>query len=177
MRIVSGKFKGRRFNPPKNLPVRPTTDLAKEGLFNIINNEYYFEGLEVLDLFSGTGNIALEFESREVKSVTAVDQNSRCIRFIRSLNEDFDCSINIRQEDVFSYLKTCTQSFKIIFADPPYEFSKEQYLSIINTVFDRDLLKEEGLLITEHDSHLDLSDHPRFRNFKKYGGNIFSFFE
>lgn len=177
MRIISGHFKGRRFNPPKNLPVRPTTDLAKEGLFNILNNEYYFDNLEVLDLFSGTGNIALEFVSRGVKSVQSVDQNSNCVRFIKKLNQDFNCDINVRQDDVFKFLATTGKTFKIIFADPPYEFTKEQYLKIVNTIFDRDLIQDDGLLITEHDSHLDLSDHPRFRNSKKYGGNIFSFFE
>ena len=136
MRIVSGKFKGRRIKAPKNLPVRPTTDMAKESLFNIINNEYYFDKLTVLDLFSGTGNIAIEFASRGAPQITAVDKHSACIKQINDLNREFDTDITTYRMDVFKYLDQAATKYKLIFADPPYDFSQELFESIVQKVFD-----------------------------------------
>ena len=176
MRIVSGKFKGRRIKAPKNLPVRPTTDMAKESLFNIINNEYYFDKLTVLDLFSGTGNIAIEFASRGAPQITAVDKHSACIKQINDLNREFDTDITTYRMDVFKYLDQAANKYKLIFADPPYDFSQELFESIVQKVFDNNLLLEEGLLVVEHSKHTELNHLKHFQYDKRYGGNVFSFF-
>ncbi|MDC3275147.1 RsmD family RNA methyltransferase, partial [Flavobacteriaceae bacterium] len=119
MRIISGTYKGRRLKAPKNLPVRPTTDMAKEALFNILMHRYDFRDLSVLDLFSGTGNIAYEFCSRGTLSVLAVDKEFRCTKFIESTAAEFNMPIDVLKSDVFSFLERNTQTFDIIFADPP----------------------------------------------------------
>lgn len=177
MRIISGKHKGRRLQAPKNLPVRPTTDIAKESLFNIINNLYYFEGLNILDLFSGTGNISYEFASRGVENITAVDQHFGCIRYINQVNKEFDFSINTIKSDVYKFIEKTALTSDIVFADPPYDFSEEQFLKIATIVFEKKLLKEDGLLIIEHSKQTKLSKHPNFSYERRYGGNVFSFFE
>ena len=177
MRIISGKFKGKRIQAPKNLPVRPTTDMAKEALFNILNNLYYFNDVSVLDLFSGTGNISFEFVSRGCETITAVDSNSNCTKFIYKTAEELNMPIQIVKTDVFKYLETTKSTFDIIFADPPYEFQPEKFEQIIDLVFKNNLLNEGGLLIVEHSKHTNLTQHPLIAYQKKYGGNMFSFFE
>lgn len=176
MRIISGKFKGRRIQAPKKLPVRPTTDMAKEGLFNILNNRFYFDEISVLDLFSGTGNICYEFASRGVTQITAVDQNQGCIRFIESTATQFEMPIHTVLNDVASFLQKTALKVDIIFADPPYNMSAEELEKIIAFVFDRDLLLPEGELIIEHEKKMDLSTAPQFVSKRKYGGSAFSFF-
>ncbi|MCK5846032.1 MAG: 16S rRNA (guanine(966)-N(2))-methyltransferase RsmD [Bacteroidales bacterium] len=176
MRIVSGTLKSRRIDTPNNLPVRPTTDMAKEALFNILNNKYYIEDLKVLDLFSGTGNIAYEFYSRESESVTAVEQNSKCIKFIKETKEKFDMdNLQIIQSDCFSFLKSVNSKYHLIFADPPYDMPN--YEEIIDLVFTRDLLEEDGILIMEHSKSNNLSKHEYFSEKRRYGGVNFSFFK
>ena len=177
MRIISGKYKGRRIIAPKNLPVRPTTDMAKEALFNILNNHYYFDAIEVLDLFSGTGNISYEFASRGTEKITAVDAHFECIKFINSICKQFDLPMNTIKSDVFKYLENTALKADIIFADPPYDFDIELFNKIADLVFEHDLLYEDGLLVIEHSSHTNLSNHKYFSYDKKYGGNKFSFFE
>lgn len=177
MRIISGQFKGRRITAPKKLPVRPTTDMAKEALFNIINNLYYFDEISVLDLFSGSGNISYEFASRGTKTITAVDSHFRCIKFINETAEAFEMSINTIKSDVYSFLEKSSQKQTIIFADPPYDFSVEQFSKIPELVFKNDLLEENGTLIIEHSKHTNLSEVINFSYAKSYGGNTFSFFE
>lgn len=177
MRIISGTQKGRRLQAPKNLPVRPTTDISKESLFNILNNLYYFEGLDILDLFSGTGNISYEFASRGVENITSVDQHFGCIKYINQVSDEFDFSINTIKSDVYKFLSKTSLTSNIIFADPPYDFSDEQFLKIANIVFEKELLKEDGILIIEHSKQTKLNDHPNFSYEKRYGGNVFSFFE
>ena len=176
MRIISGKHKGRRLSPPKNLPVRPTTDMAKESLFNIINNSYYWDSLTVLDLFSGTGNIAIEFASRGAKEITCVDKNAGCVKYINELNKEFDANMSIYKSDVYKFLDSATKSYKLIFADPPYDFSQDRFEKIIDTIFDNDLLMKEGVLVVEHSKHTELDQHKMFKFDKRYGGNVFSFF-
>ena len=156
MRIISGKYKGRRLTAPKNLPVRPTTDMAKEALFNIINNEYYFETLSVLDLFAGTGNISYEFASRGVPQITSVDRNSGCVRYMNTIAEEFEFNLDIRKFDVFKYLEQASGSYKLIFADPPYDLDQSLFEKIITLVFEKNLLTEEGTLIVEHSKHTKL---------------------
>jgi 16S rRNA (guanine(966)-N(2))-methyltransferase RsmD len=177
MRIISGKHKGRRLHAPKSLPVRPTTDMAKESLFNIINNNYYFEDLQVLDLFSGTGNISYEFASRGTEEITAVDQHYGCIKYINEICEEFDFSINTIKSDVYKFIEKTKIQADIIFADPPYNFTDENFAKIATIVFDNNLLKENGMLIIEHSKQTKLSNHPNFTQEKRYGGNVFSIFE
>jgi len=177
MRIISGKYKGKRLTAPKKLPVRPTTDMAKEALFNILNNRFYFDELKILDLFSGTGNISYEFASRGTESITAVDGYQGCVRYISKTAQELGFPINTIKSDVFKYLQGTPDKFDLIFADPPYDFDTEQFLKIANVVFDKELLQEEGVLIIEHSEHTDLSEHPNFSEQRKYGGSIFSFFE
>lgn len=177
MRIISGTYKGRRFTPPKNLPVRPTTDMAKESLFNIINNYYYFDEISVLDLFSGTGNISYEFASRGTQRIIAVDNNYNCIKYITSTANNFEMPIHALKSNVFKYLEQTKQKHTIIFADPPYNFSLEEFAQIPDLVFKNNLLEDQGMLIIEHSKHTDLSKQEHFSFTKSYGGNSFSFFE
>lgn len=177
MRIISGKHKGRRLQAPKKLPVRPTTDLAKESLFNILNNHYYFHEISVLDLFAGTGNISYEFASRGTETITAVDGDYGCVRFIKETSAQLDLNITAIKSDVYKFLdKTYIQS-DIIFADPPYAFTTEQFAKIAATVFERNLLLEDGFLIIEHAKETKLEHVENFSFSKGYGGSVFSFFE
>lgn len=177
MRIISGKHKSKRITAPKNLPVRPTTDMAKESLFNIINNLYYFDAITVLDLFAGTGNISYEFASRGTETITAVDANYNCVRFINKTAKELQIDMNTVKSDVYKFLEKTPLTADIIFADPPYDFSEEQFLKIADTVFERNLLAEDGILIIEHSKHTDLTQHTKHSYDKRYGGNVFSFFE
>jgi 16S rRNA (guanine(966)-N(2))-methyltransferase RsmD len=176
MRIISGKHKGRRITAPKNLPVRPTTDLAKESLFNILNNHYYLDTISVIDLFSGTGNIAFEFASRGSKNIHAVDGNFNCVKFIDKISNEFDFYINTYKSDVFKFLEKTALKTDIIFADPPYNLEKDKFSKIIEIVFERNLLNDNGILIVEHSKHMDLSVNDFFNYSKKYGGSVFSFY-
>ncbi|MDO6802947.1 16S rRNA (guanine(966)-N(2))-methyltransferase RsmD [Wenyingzhuangia sp. 1_MG-2023] len=177
MRIVSGKYKSRRLTAPKNLPVRPTTDMAKESLFNIINNWYHFHEVRVLDLFSGTGNISYEFASRGATNIIAVEQHSGCIYYINQTAKELDFDIQTIKADVFSFLGKHQGSYDVIFADPPYDFSDEQFGKIPALVFENNLLSENGTLIVEHSQQTDLNNLPNFTQSKRYGGCMFSFFE
>lgn len=178
MRIISGSLKSRRITAPKNLPVRPTTDLSKESLFNILNNLYHFQGLVVLDLFAGTGNISYEFGSRGADSITAVDADFKCYKFIKETTKVLDLPIQTIKKDVFTYLEQKpTQQFDIIFADPPYNMSQEQFEKIVELVFKSNLLNETGMLIIEHSKHTKYPESKLLSFEKKYGGSVFSFFE
>ncbi|MGB0892698.1 MAG: RsmD family RNA methyltransferase [Flavobacteriaceae bacterium] len=177
MRIISGKHKGKRLTAPKKLPVRPTTDMSKEALFNILNNHFYFDAISVIDLFAGTGNISYEFASRGTQQIYAVDGFYGCIKFINETAKNLDLNINATKSDVYKFLEKTSLKTDVIFADPPYDFEVEQFLKIADLAFERDLLNEEGLLIIEHSKHTDISKHPKFSYAKKYGGSVFSFFE
>lgn len=176
MRIISGTHKGRRLIAPKRLPVRPTTDNAKEALFNILNNRYYFDELKVLDLFAGTGNISFEFASRGALDLTCVDAHAGCIKFIYKIAQELGFPIQTIRQDVFQYLEAVQAKFNIIFADPPYAFDVSQFETIVNTVFERELLLEEGALIIEHPKHTDLSGLKHHLESRRYGSSVFSFF-
>ena len=177
MRIISGKYKGRRIFPPKNLPVRPTTDMSKEALFNVLNNHFSFEGLKVLDLFSGTGNISYEFASRGSDNITSVDGDFGCVKFIKEVAEEYDFNIAAMKSDVFKFLEKNNTSYDIIFADPPYALDQKTFERIVLLVFERELLREEGMMVIEHSKYTKM-DHLMHFSFKKtYGGSIFSFFE
>lgn len=177
MRIISGKFKSKRLQAPKNLPVRPTTDMAKEALFNIINNLYYFHEINVLDLFSGTGNISYEFGSRGTENITAIDGHFGCIKYINTTSKELDLNIQAYKSDVYKFLEKCTTKFDVIFADPPYDFEVDKFEKIVALVFEKELLNEGGILIIEHSKHTNFTDNSQLSYQKKYGGNMFSFFE
>ena len=176
MRIVSGKYKGRRIVAPGKLPVRPTTDMAKEALFNILNNTYYFDEISVLDLFCGIGSICLEFGSRGTRDITAVDSNPGCVQFVDKTSRSLDLGIQTLRSDVFTFLERSSRSYDLIFADPPYEMPQEKFLDLVNAVFERKVLDQEGMLIIEHGKNTDLSGHPNYLRSRKYGSNVFSFF-
>jgi len=176
MRIISGTYKGKRLTAPKNLPVRPTTDFAKEGLFNILHHQIDFYEVSLLELFAGTGNISFEFASRGCPEITSVDAHHGCVAFIQKTTDELDFPIKTIKADVFKYLDKATASYDVIFADPPYAFENEDINKIIGNIFQKDLLKPDGILIIEHSKHLDISQLPHFDRFRKYGGSVFSFF-
>lgn len=177
MRIISGKHKSKRIFAPKKLPVRPTTDMAKEALFNILNNNYYFVDISFLDLFAGTGNISYEFASRGTNNIVSVDADYGCIKFIDKISMEMDFSISTIKSDVFSFLEKSMLKVDIIFADPPYDLSVEDFAKIPELVFKNQILLDDGMLIIEHSKHTDLSSLDHFSNQRKYGGSVFSFFK
>jgi len=175
MRIISGTHKGRPIHPPGNLPVRPTTDYAKESLFNILNNRVDFEGLTVLDLFAGTGSISFEFASREAALVTSVDKNFHCTDFMRKTSSLMGFQqIKVVQANVFTFLGFCKLQYDLIFADPPYDM--ENVTTIPDLVMNNKLLNEDGMLVIEHSRDFDFSKHPAFKEHRVYGKVNFSFF-
>ncbi|GEM55929.1 16S rRNA (guanine(966)-N(2))-methyltransferase RsmD [Flavobacterium branchiophilum NBRC 15030 = ATCC 35035] len=177
MRIISGKFKGRRLSPPKNLPVRPTTDMSKEALFNVLNNHFHFDELKILDLFAGTGNISYEFASRGSNNITSVDADFGCIKYIKQTTDEFDFDIAAVKSDVFAYIEKCKSTFDVIFADPPYALDQKIFEKLVVSIFDKAILDPEGMLVIEHSKHTTLNHLDHFSFQKNYGGSIFSFFE
>ncbi len=177
MRIISGSHKGRRITAPKKLPVRPTADRAKEALFNILNNRVYFDELSVIDLFSGTGNIAYEFASRGAVRITTVDAHAGCTAFIAKTAEMLGFPITAIKGDALGFLQKTPMKADVIFADPPYDLELQVFTDIPKMVLERKLLNEGGVLIIEHSDKTDLSDQTGFQEQRKYGGSVFSFFE
>ena len=176
MRIISGKLKGRRLHVPTNITARPTTDFAKEGLFNLLNNRIDFEDIDVLDLFAGTGSISIEFVSRDCKSVISIEQNERHAAFIRKICAELKiANLTLIKTDVFKFIDTCHSQFDMIFADPPYEL--EQLPKIPDLIFSKKLLKEDGLFVMEHSSKNNFDQHPHFVDHRNYGNVNFSFFQ
>ncbi|MDF2437050.1 MAG: methyltransferase, RsmD family [Bacteroidota bacterium] len=175
IRIISGTHKSRVVHAPKNLPVRPTTDFAKESIFNILNNHFEFEGLKVLDLFSGTGNITYEFLSRGSTDIISVDDSYLCTSFIKKTIEAFKLpKARVIKADAFSFLKNNTETYDIIFADPPYDLEKIPMIAPL--VFEKGLLRKNGWLIVEHGPSTDLSNQEHFKEKRKYGNVNFAIF-
>ncbi len=178
MRIIGGKFKGRRFTPPaKGWPTRPTTDFAKEGLCNVLMNRIDFEDIKALDLFGGSGSMSYEFISRGCTDMTYVDKFPACVRFVKATATTLKVEDQIRifRRDVFRFLSKINEQFDLIFADAPYDLPKLD--TIPDVVFEHNCLAEGGILIVEHDIKNDFSQHPRFIEARKYSSTIFSFFE
>ncbi|PIE86202.1 MAG: 16S rRNA (guanine(966)-N(2))-methyltransferase RsmD [Bacteroidia bacterium] len=174
MRIIRGLFRGRHFNLPKFFRDRPTTDLAKEALFNIIENNYYIDKLRVLDLFAGSGSISYEFASRACTDITSVDKNLRYVEFIRKTANELGVDINAVKADFFKYIRTPQAPYDIIFADPPFDMQRIDEIPF--EVFTNKLLTPKGWLIIEHSKNLDFSKHLNFESHRKYGKVNFSFF-
>jgi len=175
VRIISGTYRGKQIHPPRNFKARPTTDFARESLFNILIHQYDFEDLEVLDLFGGTGIITYEFASRSVRSVVTIEMDPAHFKFIRNTcNEmDLDC-VTVIRGDAFRYLKKPYQSFDVIFADPPYDHPRLE--EVPDLVFSSEILAKGGLFILEHSSNHTFTANSHFVKQRKYGGVNFSFF-
>ncbi len=176
MRIVGGIFGGRRFNPPAKIPARPTTEVAKEGLFNVLNNAISMEGIKTLDLFGGTGSISYELASRGALDLTIVERDPATINFIKKTAKELDIAgkLYIVSGDVFKYMKQCTEQFNFIFAGPPYALQNIDELPL--HVFEKKLLLPGGIFVLEHTPRNDYQKHPNFQRMKNYGTTIFTFF-
>lgn len=175
MRIISGSHKGKLLLPGKGFEARPTTDFAKESLFNILANQIDFEGIDVLDLFSGTGGISFEFASRGAAMVEAVEINHKHAMFIQKITRELNFTqLRLYKINAFTFLKTCTRKYDIIFADPPYDMDGVDALP--NLILEKDLLKENGLFILEHAKKLHFNNHPNLSDHRYYGSVNFSFF-
>lgn len=176
MRIIGGKYRGKSIMPPQGYKARPTTDFAKEGLFNILNNEYEMDGLKVLDLFGGTGAITFEFASRGASMVYCVEMLPLHANFIKSQAAKFAMeNVTVVRHNVFEFLEICREKFDIIFADPPYAL--EGLASLPDKVFSKDILHPGAYFILEHPDEYSFESHPYFVKERKYGNVHFSFFE
>ena len=181
MRVITGKYKGRHFDVPRTFKARPTTDFAKENLFNVLKGYIDFdEEPTALDLFSGTGSITLELLSRGCAQVVSVEQDRdhhrfilQCIEKLKGERETFN--VQCLRADVFRYVKSCHQQFDFIFADPPYALPQLEQLPDI--ILSHQLLREDGLFVLEHGKKQDFSNHPRFVDHRAYGSVNFSFFK
>jgi 16S rRNA (guanine(966)-N(2))-methyltransferase RsmD len=175
MRIVGGKYRNRRLHPPREIAARPTTDFAKEGLFNVLQHSIALDGIRVLDLFAGTGNISLEFLSRGAAEVISVDQDRVLLNFMQRMARELnETHWRMVKQDVFTFLNSHRGRYDIVFADPP--FHMEGIERIPTLVFNAGLLGTDGTLIMEHQEKLDLSHVPGYQRTRSYGLVQFSFF-
>lgn len=176
MRIISGKYRAKDIPAPKNFKGRPTTNFAKEGLFQLLRNRYDLNTIDVLDLFAGSGNISYEFISAEVKSVTAVERNKGYTRFIEKQTERyFPGELDVINADAYRFVQKAGLNYDVIFADPPYD--DDRLAELPNLVFGNENLKENALLIVEHSQVTDFSKHPYIEETRKFGKARFSFFK
>lgn len=176
MRIIGGELRGRRFNPPANLKARPTTDMAKESLFDILNNRLDYEDMTVLDMFGGTGSISYEFASRCCKNVVTIEMNYTNYAFIQKTVRDLKIeNMNVIKGDTFKFVESTGMKFDLIFADPPYDNPKLPEIPSI--VFERGLLAPGGILILEHPKTFSFDNDPHFFEHRRYGHVNFSFFK
>lgn len=175
MRIIAGTLRGRRLEPPQDLPVRPTTDMARESLFNILNNYVDYEDCSVMDLFAGTGAVSLEFISRGARDVTAIDINVQCTDFIKRCATQFHVNnLHVVRANVLDLLMRANRRFDIVFADPPYALAELPTLPDI--VFEKEVLTDDGIFILEHPREYSFEEHPHFWQHRAYGKVNFTFF-
>ncbi len=176
MRIVGGAFSGRRFNPPSGIPARPTTDVAKEGLFNTLENMMDLTEIKTCDIFGGTGSISYELASRGATDLTLIERDPASIQFIKKTAASLGIAdqMKIIKGDVFKFMKHCREQYDFIFAGPPYALQNIDDLPIL--VFEKRMLKPEGIFVLEHTPRNDYQHHPRFQRMKNYGTTVFSFF-
>ena len=175
MRIISGKYKGRHFNIPRTFKARPTTDFAKENLFNILTNIVDFEETTALDLFSGTGSISLELLSRGCKKVTSVEMDSQHFAFLKKCQNTLQESAwHAVRDDVFRFIRRCNTSYSLVFADPPYALKELKDIPAL--VLDGELLCDGGIFIFEHGKDYSFTEHPLFFRHVAYGSVNFTLF-
>lgn len=176
MRIIGGEHGGRRFNPPTHMPyTRPTTDIAKEGLFNMLQHKLDFTSIRTLDLFGGTGSISYELASRGVTDLTIVEKDIQMYQFIRKTAESLSMeNFNVIKSDVFKFLQQCNDSFDFIFAGPPYALQTIDELPKL--VMEKKLVKEGGIFVLEHTPRNDYKKTPFYQSERNYGTTVFSFF-
>ena len=176
MRIVGGTFGGRRFSPPARIPARPTTEVAKEGLFNMLSNIIDFEGLKTLDIFGGPGSISYELASRGATDLTLIERDPLTIDFIKKTAKELGIAdiLQIIRGDVFKFMKQSTDQYNFIFAGPPYALANIDELPLL--VFEKDMLAPDGIFVLEHTPRNDYQKHPRFLRMKNYGTTVFTFF-
>lgn len=176
MRIISGTLGGRRINPPANMPhTRPTTDIAKEGLFNILQNNLDFEELKTLDLFAGTGCISYELASRGVTDLTLVEKDPKMYNFIKTNAANLKIeNLKLVRSDVFKFIETSTEQFNFIFAGPPYALTEIDQIPTV--LFEKNLVAKDGWFVLEHTPRNDYKDYPFFKMQRNYGTTVFSFF-
>jgi 16S rRNA (guanine(966)-N(2))-methyltransferase RsmD len=175
VRIISGSLRGRKILAPKNLPVRPTTDFAKEALFNILRNQVDIEESDILDLFAGTGNISLEFISRGAKTCMSVEQDTGCIKFIQKISKEYKLNNHrIIRDDVFKFIKKGFGHYDLIFADPPYHM--DRLAELPDLIFKKGILNENGLLVLEHGKENSFEEHPNLLFTRNYGNVNFTLF-
>ncbi len=175
MRIVGGSLRGKRFYPPKNIPARPTTDFAKEALFNILNNHFDFEEVKFLDLFAGTGSLDMEMFSRGCTDITSVDMSKISIGFIKKMSEEVNIpNHKIITGDALKFIGSCSEKFDLIFAGPPYAL--EEIDAIPNMILEKKLLKEDGWFILETSPKHNFTQHPNLLQVRHYGQTHFWFF-
>lgn len=177
MRIISGSLGGRRITPPSNMPyTRPTTDIAKEGLFNILQNNLEFEEMKTLDLFGGTGSISYELASRGANDLTIVEKDDKMFAFIKKTATDLKLeNFKVIKSDVFRFIESCREKYDFIFAGPPYALTTIDELPKL--IFEKGLLKEGGWFILEHTPRNDYKTFPHYLREKNYGTTIFTIFE
>lgn len=176
MRIIGGEFGGRRFNPPANMPhTRPTTDIAKEGLFNVIENNLDISSLKTLDLFGGTGSISYELASRGATDLTIVEKDPSMHAFIKKNAEALAIEhIKVIKMDVFRFIEQCQETFDFIFAGPPYALAAIDELPA--RIFEKKLLKPGGWFVLEHTPRNNYEKFPGFATYRSYGTTLFSIF-
>ena len=176
MRVVGGKYQGRRIHPPKSTLARPTTDFAKEGLFNILQHTVPLEGIRVLDLFAGTGNISVEFLSREAEEVISVEQDRELFAYMQRVSRDLQATNwHHVKADAFAFVKGHRATYDIIFADPPFNLEGTELLPTL--VREAGILDPDGLLIIEHPKDVNMNADPWFDRHRPYGNVHFSFFK
>ena len=177
MRIISGKFKGRKIKYNNLQNVRPTTDRTKESLFNILNQYLVFNNISALDLFSGSGNISYELASRGVKKITSVEKDLKCVKFISNFSKILDIKLDIFNYPVVQFLKVTNSRFNLIIADPPYSYSRKEIENLIDLIFSKKILKTNGILVIEHHKKNIIDDNEFLFDNRIYGTNSLSFFK
>ncbi len=178
MRIIGGKHKGRKLHPPRALKARPTMDITKESVFNALKSKYFLDEIKVLDLFSGTGNMALEFASRGTPRVVAVDKQPASVNFIRRTARDWDLDVDVIQADVYDFLRQpAYESFDMIYLDPPYGMEREDFVRLVDLIFANGWLAPGGTVLLEHHKTMRFDDHPHFVRSRRYGQSMVSYFE
>lgn len=177
MRIIRGKYKARRFSPPKSFPSRPTTDYAKEGIFNMLENRIDLINLDILDLCAGTGNISIEFLSREAGNVTSVDKHPVCVRYMYKLAQELGTGEEwqIAKNNVLQFVEKTKSTYDLIFTDPPYDMTF--HAELVQKIYDNQLLNPNGLMLVEHGKQTDLSELVGYQETRNFGNVFFSFFE